>query len=38
MQLSEKYGALLLAFGPELIVVPNQKLNQFLNQGDLQAD
>ena len=32
LQVSEKYGAMLFAYGPELIVVPNAQLNQFLEE------
>ena len=37
LQLSKKFGAMFMAFGPELIVVPNTKLYQVLKDGDLNS-
>ena len=37
LQISDKYGAMFFAYGPELIVVPNAQLNQVLNQNDLSG-
>ena len=38
LQISEKYGAMFFAFGSELIVVSNDKLNQVLNEGNLDPE
>ena len=33
LQISDKFGVVFFAFGPELIVVPNKELNQVLLEG-----
>jgi len=33
LQISDKFGVVFFAFGPELIVVPNSELNQVLLEG-----
>ena len=38
LQVSDKYGAMLFAYGPELIVVPNGQLNQVLNEETLPVE
>ena len=38
LQISDRYGAMLFAYGPELIVVRNSELNQVLKTGTLPAN
>ena len=33
LQITDKFGVVFFAFGPELIVVPNSELNQVLLEG-----